>query len=115
MFALSRNYRNRVSTKFRGSLITLIFSKNLRLSASVNADGEAITLMSSDIDRIDQSLQIFQTVLISFLELGLGLFLLYRLLGVSLATPAAWIFCTNSPAFPAAAAGLEDLQYADKP
>ncbi|KAH0593670.1 hypothetical protein MHUMG1_08420 [Metarhizium humberi] len=42
----------RVLTMFRGSLITIIFGKTLRLSASAVHDAEAITLMSADVDRI---------------------------------------------------------------
>ncbi|KAG6008111.1 hypothetical protein E4U21_004993 [Claviceps maximensis] len=45
----------RVLTMFRGSLISLIYDKTLRLSTVAVQDAEAITLVSADIDRIGLS------------------------------------------------------------
>lgn len=78
-------------TMFRGSLITLIFGKTLRISSSVISDAEAITLMSADIDRIGSNIEILHEVYASFIELALSIWLLYRLLGMAIAAPTAWI------------------------
>ncbi|KHO01327.1 ABC transporter [Metarhizium album ARSEF 1941] len=81
----------RVLTMFRGSLITMIFDKTLRLSASAVHDAEAITLMSADIDRIGLCMQILHDAYASLVELALSLLLLYRLLGVAVVPPTVFI------------------------
>ena len=76
---------------FRGSLITLIFSKTLRISLTAIEDGEAITLMSADIDRIGTSIPLVHELYASLLDVALALWLLYRLLGVAMIAPFIWI------------------------
>lgn len=74
-------------------MITLIFRKTLRVSSSAarSTDAEAITLMSADIDRIGSSLTKIHQAYASFLEIGLALWFLYRLLGVATIAPIGWI------------------------
>ncbi|KIE00725.1 ABC transporter, partial [Metarhizium majus ARSEF 297] len=74
----------RVLTMFRGSLITIIFGKTLRLSASAVHDAEAITLMSADVDRIGLCMPVLHDSYASLVELALSLWFLYRLLGIAL-------------------------------
>jgi hypothetical protein len=76
---------------FRGSLISLIYDKTLRLSASAVTDAEAITLMSADIDRIGLSMRILHDAYASIVEIVLSIYLLYRLLGIAIVTPAVFI------------------------
>lgn len=86
----------RVLTMFRGSLITLIFGKTLRLSASAVKDAEAITLMSADIDRIGLCMQILHDAYASLVELALSLWLLSRFLGIAVVPPTVFIACECS-------------------
>ncbi|KFG85665.1 ABC transporter [Metarhizium anisopliae] len=81
----------RLLTMFRGSLISLIFSKTLRMSATKISDAEAITLMSADIDRIALSLELVHEFYSSFIEIALSMWLLYRLLGVAMAASTAHV------------------------
>ncbi|QLI72089.1 ABC multidrug transporter B [Metarhizium brunneum] len=81
----------RLLTMFRGSLISLIFSKTLRMSATKISDAEAITLMSADIDRIALSLELVHEFYSSFIEIALSMWLLYRLLGVAMAAATAHV------------------------
>lgn len=81
----------RVLTMFRGSLITLIFGKTLRLSASSVKDAEAITLMSADIDRIGLCMQILHDAYASLVELALSLWFLSRFLGMAVVPPTVFI------------------------
>lgn len=46
--------------------------------------------MSADIDRIGLSLQIMHETYASLIALGISLWLLWRLLGVSMAASTAW-------------------------
>lgn len=86
----------RTLTLFRGSLISLIYRKTLQASTSAIADAEAITLMSSDLDRISESMRFMHEWYASLLELGLSLWLLYIYLGVAMAASAAFIICKTS-------------------
>lgn len=87
----------RVLTMFRGSLITLIFGKTLRISASAIADAEAITLMSADIDRIGLCMRILHDAYASIAELALSLWFLYNLLGIAVVAPTLFVICTFKP------------------
>ncbi|KAL7917975.1 ABC transporter [Trichoderma austrokoningii] len=87
----------RVLTMFRGSLITFVFGKTLRLSASAVNDAEAITLMSADIDRIGLCMPILHDAYASLVELTLSLWFLYRLLGIAVVPPTVFIVGKSSP------------------
>ena len=50
-----------------------------------------MTLMSADIDRIALSGHILHESYGSLIELGLSLWLIYRLLGVAMAASAVWL------------------------
>jgi hypothetical protein len=89
-----RTYR--LLTIFRGSLVTLIFSKTLRINSFAISDAEAITLMSADIDRIGLSMPLLHEVYASFIEIALALWLLYRVLGIAIVAPIIWIICTST-------------------
>ncbi|CAG8000629.1 unnamed protein product [Penicillium salamii] len=55
--AAYQHQTDRIIAMVRGSLVTLIFEKTLRMSTSVVADSGAITLMSTDIERISSCLR----------------------------------------------------------
>lgn len=73
----------------RGSLVSLIFNKTLRMSTSAVSDASAITLMSTDIERIGGGLRDMHEIYANFIEIILALWLLARLL--KLATLASTI------------------------
>lgn len=68
----------------RGSLITLIFEKTLRMSTSAVADASALTLMSTDIDRIGNGLVDMHETYSNLTEVVLALWFLARLLNVAM-------------------------------
>lgn len=86
----------RTITLFRGSLISVIFDKTLRVSSHAASDGEAMTLMSADIDRIGESLVDVHELYAGPLELGLTLWLLYRFLGVAMSASTAFMIGTSA-------------------
>ena len=90
-YAVYQHKTYRLLTLFRGSLVTFIFGKTLRIDSTVIADAEAITLMSADIDRIGSSMPIIHEMYASLIEAALALWLLYRLLGVAVVAPIGWI------------------------
>ncbi|PFH57820.1 hypothetical protein XA68_14537 [Ophiocordyceps unilateralis] len=89
-FAIYQHKTYRLLTLFRGSLVTLIFNKTLRVSSTSIADGEAITLMSADIDRVG-SVTLIHEFYASFIEAAIALWLLYSLLGIAVVAPVLWI------------------------
>ncbi|RDA85904.1 hypothetical protein CP532_2703 [Ophiocordyceps camponoti-leonardi (nom. inval.)] len=89
-FAIYQHKTYRLLTLIRGSLVTLIFNKTLRVSSASIADGEAITLMSADIDRIG-AITMIHEFYASFIEAAIALWLLYSLLGIAVVAPVLWI------------------------
>lgn len=74
----------------RGSLVTLIFNKTLRIRTTAVSDTAAITLMSTDIERIGSGLRDMHKLYSNFIEVALALWLLARLLNI--ATIASTVF-----------------------
>ncbi|KAJ5748330.1 uncharacterized protein N7511_010026 [Penicillium nucicola] len=73
----------RVITMIRGSLVTMIFNKTLRMSTSTISDAAAITLMSTDIERIGFGLIDMHETYSNIIEVALALWLLTRLLNIA--------------------------------
>jgi ATP-binding cassette subfamily C (CFTR/MRP) protein 1 len=71
----------------RGSLVTLIFNKTLRMSTTAISDTAPITLMSTDIERIGSGLREVHEVYSNFIEVALALWLLARLLNIATIAP----------------------------
>lgn len=67
----------------RGSLVSLIFDKTLRLNTSAVSDATAVTLMSTDMERIQNSLLEMHEIYCNFIEIALALWFLARLLGIA--------------------------------
>lgn len=75
---------------FRGSLVTLIFDKTLRLNMDAEQETDAITLMSADVDRILGSIHAIHDIYTAVIEFPLSLWLLTRLLGWSVIFPTIY-------------------------
>lgn len=65
----------------RGSLVSLIYSRSLGFHGQVNDPSAAITLMSTDVDRICQSLTLLHDLWVRPLELAIGITLLALQIG----------------------------------
>jgi hypothetical protein len=68
-------------TMLRGSLVGLVFNKSLILRDSVYDESAAVTLMSTDIDRIALSMQNMHEVWARLVEVAIGIWLLSIKLG----------------------------------
>lgn len=95
-YAVYQHKTYRLLTLYRGSLVTMIFGKTLRIDASSISEAEAITLMSADIDRIGSSMSLIHELYASAIELGIALWLLYRLLGIAIFAPIVWVICKSN-------------------
>ncbi|KAJ5361079.1 hypothetical protein N7541_001923 [Penicillium brevicompactum] len=82
---------NRLITMMRGNLVTLIFEKTLRMNTTAVGDSGAITLMSTDIERISSCLREIHEVYCSLIEISLSLWLLARLLNMAIIAPTVFV------------------------
>ncbi|CAG8888161.1 unnamed protein product [Penicillium egyptiacum] len=94
----------RVITMVRGSLVTLIFNKTLRMSTTAISDTAAITLMSTDIERIGSGLREMHELYSNFTEVALALWLLARLLNVATIAPTVVVSVCLAAGVPLAVA-----------
>ncbi len=79
---------NRAITQLRGGLICLLYQKTLDLSIATIDPTSSLTLMSSDVQRIADVVQLLQDTWSSIIEVGVAMFLLYRRLGLICFAPA---------------------------
>lgn len=68
-------------TIFRGAVVSLIYAKTLEMRAGGVDESAALTLMSTDIDRLAVSLQNLCEIWARIIEMGIGIWLLERELG----------------------------------
>ncbi|KAJ5255483.1 hypothetical protein N7497_007030 [Penicillium chrysogenum] len=94
----------RVITMVRGSLVTLIFNKTLRMSTTAISDTAPITLMSTDIERIGSGLREVHEVYSNFIEVALALWLLARLLNIATIAPTMVVVVCLAAGVPLAVA-----------
>lgn len=74
----------RMITRLRGMLVSSIYDKTLKLKASDTTNKlAAMTLMSTDIDGLENGLAYFHDIWASIIELALGIYFLARLVGGS--------------------------------
>lgn len=73
----------RIITVLRGALIGEIYEKSLIIDATDNSDLAAVTLMSTDIDRIAAGLANVLELIASPIEIILALWLLQSQIGLS--------------------------------
>jgi ATP-binding cassette subfamily C (CFTR/MRP) protein 1 len=79
-------YNQRFVYTLRSSLHTAIFRKTVQMSQTAD-DSAAITLMSTDLDRIVQGVRVFHEIWAILAQVGLGCWLLYGQLGVAFISP----------------------------
>ena len=77
----------RVVTMMRGGLISLLFNKATHLSLTSVEPSSALTLMSADIERITQGMQVGHEIWANMIEIGVAIYLLERQLGAACAIP----------------------------
>ena len=71
----------------RGALITSIYAKAVKLPSTALDEVAAVTLMSTDVQRICDALEQLHEVWAGILEIGIGIWLLTRQIGIALLGP----------------------------
>ncbi|KAK4946454.1 hypothetical protein LTR10_014653 [Elasticomyces elasticus] len=72
---------NRCAVQVRGGLVSLLYHKTIDLSLAAPDRSTSLTLMSSDIQRIVDPIQYVHDAWGCLVDVGLGMYLLYRNLG----------------------------------
>ncbi|KAE9376415.1 ABC transporter-like protein [Stipitochalara longipes BDJ] len=78
---------NRMTTMVRGSLVNAIYKQTLDLSITSLDESAAVTLMSSDVERICEAILPIHNVWSSPLEIGIAIWLLQKEVGFGLFGP----------------------------
>lgn len=90
-------------TMIRGGLVALIFEKTLGLEAAKAREGDAVSLMSADIEGIEPGIELIHEIWASVIELGIALYLLQMQVGAAcffVVIPAAGkFFQVNTPRY----------------
>ncbi len=74
-------YQFRMLAMARAMLVTEIYAQSTRLSAGRASDNAALTLMSTDWERINEGFQAMHDIWVSMVQVGLASWMLYRQLG----------------------------------
>ncbi|OAQ99171.1 hypothetical protein LLEC1_07152 [Akanthomyces lecanii] len=80
---MTAHLSTRLNTRIRGALISQMFDKSLRISQSEAKKSAAITLMSADIEGIASGLPQIYELIMTLVELGLGIYILSLFVGHS--------------------------------
>lgn len=66
---------------FRGAMVSLIYARTLTLQPGLYDESAALTLMSTDVDRVTVSMQQVAEVWARAVEIAIGIWLLERQVG----------------------------------
>ncbi|KAK0643218.1 P-loop containing nucleoside triphosphate hydrolase protein [Cercophora newfieldiana] len=69
-------------TMVRGALVGIIFKKTVGLGEKELEDGASVTLMSTDVEGVEMGLLLMHSMWVSPIEVGVGMYLLYREVGI---------------------------------
>jgi len=78
---------NRMVTMVRGALVNAVYRQTLEVAVAGLEESKAVTLMSSDVERIVEAILPIHSIWSSPLEIGLAIWLLQREIGLALLGP----------------------------
>ena len=87
VFYSHRNYR--FITMLRGSLVAAIYRKTTEISLTALDNSAAVTLMSTDVERIVMGLKMMHEFWANLIQVGIATWLLQRELGGACVAPIA--------------------------
>ena len=106
--------QNRCITMLRGGLISMIYAKTLDLDITAVEESSSMTLMSSDIERITESLRFMHDTWASIIEIGIAIFLLQRSVGLACIAPTIiTILVTSTTAYVAKYSVITQKQWVE--
>jgi ATP-binding cassette, subfamily C (CFTR/MRP), member 1 len=81
----------------RGSLVSSIYYKTTEISITALNNSAAVTLMSTDVERIEQGLRDTHELWANVVQVGLATWLLQRELGLACLVPIVIAVCEYFP------------------
>jgi ATP-binding cassette subfamily C (CFTR/MRP) protein 1 len=84
---------NRFNVRIRGGIVSLIYQKTVDLSITALEEGAALTLMSTDVERITRSFRSLHDAWAAIIEVAIALYLLYAELGAGFVAPSICFAC----------------------
>lgn len=81
----------------RGSLVSSIYYKTTEISITALDNSAAVTLMSTDVERIEQGLRDTHELWANVVQVGLATWLLQRELGLACLVPIVIAVCEYFP------------------
>jgi ATP-binding cassette subfamily C (CFTR/MRP) protein 1 len=90
-----KHYTYRWVVQVRGNLVSAIFHKSMTLKFAGAGDKAAISLMSTDVERIAQSIPFVHEFWASLIEVAIAIWLLERLLSYAVIAPLAVVILTS--------------------
>ncbi|PWY88146.1 P-loop containing nucleoside triphosphate hydrolase protein [Aspergillus heteromorphus CBS 117.55] len=94
LLGASSGYRmTRFIVSLRGGLVSLIYRKTLALSSTAGQERAALTLMSTDVERITVAFRSLHTAWTAVIEVSVALYLLYTQLGAGFIAPGVCFAC----------------------
>lgn len=77
----------------RGCLVTVIYRKTTGISTVGLDDAAAVSLMSTDVERIVSGLTLMHDIWMTLLQIIISLFLLYRMVWAAFVVPLLLFLC----------------------
>jgi ATP-binding cassette subfamily C (CFTR/MRP) protein 1 len=100
-----------LTTSFRGATSALIYSKSLVKEAGYN-ELAAVTLMSTDIDRMTMSFTMSMDMWARFIEVAIGVWLLWRQIGaIAIAPIIVTLICFMVQSWSSSYMGARQARY----
>ncbi|KAI0602863.1 ATPase-like protein [Biscogniauxia sp. FL1348] len=87
-------FHERTLTMIRGCLVAAVYRTTTEMKLSATTDGAALTLMSTDIERIRLGFLNLHEFWANTIEVGLASWLLYRQVGAAFAAPLVVVLCS---------------------
>jgi ATP-binding cassette subfamily C (CFTR/MRP) protein 1 len=84
-------YHQRVVARLRADLVSSIFRQTTTLSLSHKDKAKTLTLMSTDVERIQRGMQNLHEIWANALEVGLAAWLLQRQIGIAFLVPLGYV------------------------
>jgi ATP-binding cassette subfamily C (CFTR/MRP) protein 1 len=84
-----RHNSYRLITMIRGGLVGSIYDATLKSDSAIASESSALTLMSTDVERIAAGFEVLDSLWAGPIEIGLAIYLLYSQVGLAFVTPVA--------------------------
>jgi ATP-binding cassette subfamily C (CFTR/MRP) protein 1 len=79
----------------RACLVSAIYKKTLTMKAATVNKSDALTLMSSDVERVGLALRTIHEMWANLAQIGIAIFLVQQQLGVACTAPVALALCLS--------------------